>query len=206
MTPYNRVILSARNMVEKLPRFCLDNGPMETELITRYLDAALSPLFEDLDNEIIFRRTSVTDDKNPGDEQPDAVISVTNGASFKKTIAYGEVKPEGAIDSNNTKLSFSFLVVGNHATFYLMTRQAATLYTMAEVGYIMLPLSLEEIPLYLAQANIVTNVIIAFENVIASPAHEFGEFSPSLSAKQVNCVIDYTVDRKRKSITSHYRQ
>lgn len=77
---------------------------------------------------------------------------------------------------------------------------------MAEVGHIMLPLSLEEIPLYLSQANIITNVIIAFENVIASPAHEFGEFPPSLSAKQVNCVIDHTVDRKRKSITSHYRQ
>lgn len=90
----------------------------------------------------ISNRTSATDDRNPGDEQPDAVISVTNGASFKRTIAYGEVKPEaqalnhnlvnkdlvrigrlakGAIDSNNTKLSFSFLVVGKYAIniFYI---------------------------------------------------------------------------------------
>ncbi|KAG1242122.1 hypothetical protein G6F68_016348 [Rhizopus microsporus] len=55
LNPVNRILLSIRNMVERLPRCIIENGPKETELITRHLEAILSPLFEDLDNNITFR-------------------------------------------------------------------------------------------------------------------------------------------------------
>ncbi|KAG1051240.1 hypothetical protein G6F43_006536 [Rhizopus delemar] len=225
MTPFNRTLLSVRNMVEKLPEDCLDGGPMETELITRYLEASLAPLFENLGNEIMFRWTSVSDEKAISDEKPDAIISIIDGASFGRTIAYGEVKPEvqavnhnlvnkdldrlgrlakGAIDTNGTTLAFAFLVVGNHVTFYLVHRHQS-MYLMPEIGHVQLPMSVKEIPLYLAQINVITNVIAAFDKVVASPSHGFIDHPPTLSTDQLRCVIDFTTNRKRKSISSHYR-
>lgn len=77
----------------------------------------------------------MSDDKAASDEKPDSIVSVIDGASFGRTIAYGEVKPEvqainhnlvnkdlerlgrlakGALDTNGTTLAFAFLVVGNY--------------------------------------------------------------------------------------------
>ncbi|KAI9274003.1 hypothetical protein EDC94DRAFT_689989 [Helicostylum pulchrum] len=78
----NRILLAVRNMVEKLPRHTVEDGPRETELITRHLEAILAPLFEDLDNNIIFRWTSVSDEEKQATTRPDASINITNGASF----------------------------------------------------------------------------------------------------------------------------
>ncbi|KAI8381551.1 uncharacterized protein BYT42DRAFT_309243 [Radiomyces spectabilis] len=73
MTPFNRTLLSIRNMVEKLPDDYLDGSPMKTESITR---------------------TLVSDEKALSEEKPDAIISVINGASFSRAIAYGIAKSE----------------------------------------------------------------------------------------------------------------
>ncbi|KAI8646620.1 hypothetical protein BD408DRAFT_439996 [Parasitella parasitica] len=53
LNPVNRILLSFRSMMEKQPRQIIENGPKETELITRHLEAILSPLFEDLDNNMV---------------------------------------------------------------------------------------------------------------------------------------------------------
>lgn len=92
--------------------------------------------------DIIVNRTSVSDEKATSDEKPDAVVSVIDGASFGRTIAYGEVKPEaqainhnlvnkdldrlgrlakGASDTNGTTLAFAFLVVGKYAVDVLLS-------------------------------------------------------------------------------------
>ncbi|KAG1495754.1 hypothetical protein G6F47_008972 [Rhizopus delemar] len=209
MTPFNRTLLSVRNIkysirVEKLPDDCLDGGSMETELITR----SLAPLFENFGNEIMFRWTSVSDEKAISDEKPDAIMSIIDSASFGRTIAYGEVKPEvqavnrnlvnkvldrlgrlakGAIDTNDTTLAFAFLVVGSHATFYLVHRHQS-MYSMPEIGHVQLPMSVKEIPIYPAQVNVVTNVIAAFDKVVASPSHGFIDHPSTLSTDQVRCV------------------
>ncbi|ORY97958.1 hypothetical protein BCR43DRAFT_437302, partial [Syncephalastrum racemosum] len=170
--------------------------------------------------------TSISDGKSVSDEKPDAVISVVDGASFGQTIAYGEVKPEaqamnhslvnkdlerigrlakGASDANGTTLTFAFLVVvGNHATFYLVQRHQS-MYTMPEIGHVQMPLSLKEIPLYLAQINTITNVIAAFDKVVASPSHGFDDHPSTLSNDQVFCIVDTTKNRSCKSVSSHYR-
>ncbi|SAM05326.1 hypothetical protein [Absidia glauca] len=224
MTPFNRTLLSVRNLAEKLPGDCVDGGPLEAELITRYLEASLAPLFEDLGNDIMFRWTSVGDVMAESNEKPDAIVSVVEGASFGRTIAYGEVKPEihainhnlvtkdlerigrlanEATDKNGSTLALAFLVVGHHDTFYLVQRHQS-LYLMPEVGHVQLPMSLKEMPIYLAQLHTITNIIAAFDKVVASSAHGFLDCPPSLRINQLRCLIDLTTDRKRKSVSSHY--
>ncbi|CEG81444.1 hypothetical protein RMATCC62417_15649 [Rhizopus microsporus] len=51
----NRILFVIRNMVECLPRHIIGDGPQETELVTRHLQSALVPLFEDIDAGIVFR-------------------------------------------------------------------------------------------------------------------------------------------------------
>ncbi|KAI9480553.1 MAG: hypothetical protein EXX96DRAFT_537822 [Benjaminiella poitrasii] len=48
----NRILLAIRNMVEALPRFVIEDGPRGIELIIPYLQAALVPLFENIDDKI----------------------------------------------------------------------------------------------------------------------------------------------------------
>ncbi|OAD66851.1 hypothetical protein PHYBLDRAFT_174872 [Phycomyces blakesleeanus NRRL 1555(-)] len=45
----NRILLVIRKIAEVLPRFIIEDGPQETELITQYLHPALVPLFENID-------------------------------------------------------------------------------------------------------------------------------------------------------------
>jgi hypothetical protein len=84
----------------------------------------------------------VSDERAISDEKPDAIVSVIDVASFGRTIAYGEVKPEvqsishnlvnkdldclgrlakGALDTNGTTLAFAFLVVGKYAVNVLLS-------------------------------------------------------------------------------------
>jgi hypothetical protein len=76
---------------------------------------------------------------------------------------------------------------------------------MPEIGHVQLPISVKKIPLYLAQVNVITDVIAAFDKVVASPSYGFIDHPSTLSTDQVRCVIDLTTNRKRKSISSHYR-
>ncbi|KAI8370052.1 hypothetical protein EDC96DRAFT_440283, partial [Choanephora cucurbitarum] len=133
LNPVNRILLSIRNMVEKLPRQIIENGPKETELITRHLEAILSPLFEDLDNDIAFRWTSISDDEKQANIRPDASINIIHGALLSDRIGCGEVKAQyqalnhrfvgidlvrvatlakDASDKHKLKSIFAFLVVG----------------------------------------------------------------------------------------------
>ncbi|ORX62108.1 hypothetical protein DM01DRAFT_1279465 [Hesseltinella vesiculosa] len=125
-SPTNRILLSIRNMVERLPRYVVEDGPKETEFITRHLEAILTPLFEDLEN-------------NNATIQPDASINITNGASLGNRIGCGEVKApyqalnhhlvsidlmriavlaKDASDKHKLKSTFAFLVVGMFHCFY----------------------------------------------------------------------------------------
>ncbi|KAL0081696.1 hypothetical protein J3Q64DRAFT_1643469, partial [Phycomyces blakesleeanus] len=51
----NRILLVIRKIAEVLPRFIIEDGPQETELITQYLHPALVPLFENIDERILFQ-------------------------------------------------------------------------------------------------------------------------------------------------------
>ncbi|KAG2201425.1 hypothetical protein INT47_001474 [Mucor saturninus] len=160
LNPVNRILLSVRNMVERLPRRITEDGPKKTELITRHLEAILSPLFEDLDKNIAFRWTSVSDDEKQANVQPDASISIIYGATLGDRIGCGEVKAQylalnhllvgidlvrvatlakDASDKHKLKSTLAFLVVGKNATFYIIDRAKTDLYTMCEIAHIQLP-------------------------------------------------------------------
>ncbi|KAG0162296.1 hypothetical protein DFQ30_002389, partial [Apophysomyces sp. BC1015] len=132
LNPTNRILLTIRNMVEKLPRHAIEDGPKETEFITRHLEAILAPLFEDLDNNIVFRWTSVSDEEKQATTRPDALINIIHGASLSKRIGCGEVKAQyqalnhrlvgidlmritvlakAASDKHKLKATFAFIVV-----------------------------------------------------------------------------------------------
>ncbi|KAI9008938.1 hypothetical protein CLU79DRAFT_498955 [Phycomyces nitens] len=72
----NRILLAVRNMIKALPRFVIEDGPQETELITRYLRAALVPLFENIDKHILFRWTSISDNDKVIMLIPDVSINI----------------------------------------------------------------------------------------------------------------------------------
>ncbi|RCH77880.1 hypothetical protein CU098_003402, partial [Rhizopus stolonifer] len=88
----NRILLAVRNMVEALPRFVIEDGPQETELITRYLQAALVSLFENIDKHILFRWTSISDNDKVIMLRPDASINVVYGAALDQRLGCGEIE------------------------------------------------------------------------------------------------------------------
>ncbi|KAI9318397.1 hypothetical protein BX666DRAFT_2018519 [Dichotomocladium elegans] len=112
---------AVRNMVETLPQYVIEDGPQETELITRYLQAALVPL------------TSVSDDEKTIMLRPDASINFVRGAALDRRLGCGEVKSQYqalnhrlvglglvrvahfakiASDKHKAKATFAFTVVG----------------------------------------------------------------------------------------------
>ncbi|PHZ14348.1 uncharacterized protein RHIMIDRAFT_117296 [Rhizopus microsporus ATCC 52813] len=221
----NRILLIVRNMVEKLPRHTVEDGPKETELITRYLEAILAPLFEDLDNNIIFRWTSVSDEEKQATTRPDASINIINGAVLSKRIGCGEVKAQyqalnhrlvgidlmritvlakAASDKHKLKEIFAFTVVGKYATFYMFTRAQAYLYTMCEIAHIQLPLTLDHVPLFLSQLDKVVKIISCFQYTLNSGNHNYANDPSTLTDNMLHNVTDPKSSRKRKSITSHY--
>ncbi|KAG1468010.1 hypothetical protein G6F56_004083 [Rhizopus delemar] len=150
--------------LEKLPRRIIENGPKETELITRHLEAILSPLFEDLDNSIAFRWTSISDDEKQANIRPDASINIMHGALFHRLVGIDLVRvatlAKDTSDKHKLKYIFAFLVVGKNATFYIINRAKTDLYTMCEIAHIQLPFSLDQVSLFISQLNKVIKVVV----------------------------------------------
>ncbi|ORE00821.1 hypothetical protein BCV72DRAFT_96253 [Rhizopus microsporus var. microsporus] len=200
----NRILLIVRNMVEKLPRHTVEDGPKETELITR---------------------TSVSDEEKQATTRPDASINIINGAVLSKRIGCGEVKAQyqalnhrlvgidlmritvlakAASDKHKLKEIFAFTVVGKYATFYMFTRAQAYLYTMCEIAHIQLPLTLDHVPLFLSQLDKVVKIISCFQYTLNSGNHNYANDPSTLTDNMLHNVTDPKSSRKRKSITSHY--
>ncbi|ORX52444.1 hypothetical protein DM01DRAFT_1323629 [Hesseltinella vesiculosa] len=169
LSPANRILLAIRNMVECLPRHMVGDGPLETELVTRHLQSVLLPLFEDMDAGIVLRWTSVSDDEKMITTRPDASMNFVRGASLGHRVGCGEVKPQyqalnhnaiakdlirvchmakDASDKNQARVTFAFLAVGNHGTFYILQRAQEHLYLMCEIEHVQLPMVLAEIPIF----------------------------------------------------------
>ncbi|CAO3591617.1 unnamed protein product [Absidia cylindrospora] len=186
----NKIIFSIGAMMMKLPDEALMDDIKEMELITRYLDPALQPLFDDLDNDILFRwsNTISTQAKTPtamniSKRRPDASIDVAEGIYIQRSYGFGEVKSgtesknhyalsrdlirlgvfsQNAIDAANLKGVLSFQAIGNQVTFFITKLVADGLYIMVEIGFIDVPCSLRELASYTVHLNDVLNIINAF--------------------------------------------
>lgn len=73
-----------------------------------------------------------------------------------------------------------FLNVGNHTTFYLLRRAQYHLYTMSEVEHVQLSLVLDEILIFIAQLNKVSNIITSFDYVLNCDSHDYDDHPPTL--------------------------
>ncbi|CEI97536.1 hypothetical protein RMCBS344292_11667 [Rhizopus microsporus] len=221
----NRILLAVRNMVEALSRFVIEDGPQETELITRYLQAALVPLFENIDKHILFRWTSINDNDKVIMLRPDASINVVYGAALDQRLGCGEIKSQyqalnhrltgldlirvarlakAASDKYKAIATVAFTVVSNHATFYVLHRAKANIYTMSEVEHIQLALKLADIPLFIAQSSKIAKIISSFEHVLNCGTHHYDDHPPTLTDHMLLQAINSKTSRKRKSISSHY--
>ncbi|PHZ11989.1 uncharacterized protein RHIMIDRAFT_292165 [Rhizopus microsporus ATCC 52813] len=207
MNSTNKILLTVRNMVETLPRRVFEKGPQKTELITRHFQSSLAPLFEDIDKDVIFRWTSVSDDDKPAMIRPDASINIVRALNHR-LVGLDLVRvahlAKIASDKHKARATFAFIVVGNHATFYLLCRAQYHLYTMSEVEHVQLPLALDEIPIFIAQLNKICNIIASFNYVLNCDSHDYGDHPPTLRDHLLLEAIDQRISRKRKSITSHY--
>lgn len=79
----------------------------EQELCTHYSDPALTPSFDDPDNDIFFRWTGTMSDDSQAVpkrsislEQPDVMVSWAEGAQIGKTIGFAEMKAAANGDNN----------------------------------------------------------------------------------------------------------
>ncbi|RCI02738.1 hypothetical protein CU098_011620, partial [Rhizopus stolonifer] len=69
---------------------------------------------------------------------------------------------------------------GNHTTFYLLRRAQYHLYTMSEVEHVQLSLVLDEILIFIAQLNKVSNIITSFDYVLNCDSHDYDDHPPTL--------------------------
>ncbi|KAI8381158.1 uncharacterized protein BYT42DRAFT_604175 [Radiomyces spectabilis] len=90
-------------------------------------EAILSPLFEDLDNSIAFRWTSLSDDEKQANIRPDAIHQHHTRSNVGRTRLVGR----NASDKHKLKSAFIFLVVGKNATLYIVNRAKSDLYTIS---------------------------------------------------------------------------
>ncbi|ORX55692.1 hypothetical protein DM01DRAFT_1024899 [Hesseltinella vesiculosa] len=229
---HNKILFCFRNLLEQLPLEPISQRIDELELITRYVTAAISPLFENLMKDIMFRWTSVANDECKSSEvslllaRPDSTITKVVGTDIGQTVGYGEVKPasqalnhklvgkdlvrlallsKNAVDTYRSKFVMSFLVVGHHVTFYLTDGTRHGLYPMVEIAHIQLPMSLKELPLFIAQADQLTTVSSAFWRLcVNQETNQQSSFMPTLSDNEIARIMDIQVSRKRKASTSHH--
>lgn len=76
---------------------------------------------------------------------------------------------------------------------------------MVEIAHIQLPMCLQELPLFIAQADQLTTVSSAFWSLcIDNKMDTETFFMPTLSDNEIATIMDIQINRKRKSSTSHF--
>ncbi|KAI9309596.1 hypothetical protein BJ944DRAFT_226692 [Cunninghamella echinulata] len=229
-----KILISVRNLIENLPMKNLDEDIKEIELITRYVHPLLSPLLDDITNNIMFRWTSTTNQEwktsfSISKRRPDSNITETNGTFYDKSFGFGEVKcksmalnhyatnkdllriahfSKNSIDTHSINSVLSFTVVGDYITFYIMMLKSDGLYVMLEIGHIKIPMSVYEIPTYIAHLDELLDVLHVYYNTILNqpiqPTSTNNRKRKTITTPQFDKIVDKTKDKKRKSISSHY--
>ncbi|CAO3654370.1 unnamed protein product [Cunninghamella echinulata] len=167
-----KIIKSIKTMIETLPSEVLNEEPHELELLSRYLNACLLPLFDDPEAGILFRwsdstnleasKTTVSISKR----RPDSTIVTLDGYCFDYNRGFGEVKSKyhyekhdnlskdlarvgvfskNAIDISNMNGVLGFQAVGRSVTFFISKLVADGIYVMYELNNFTVPGSIKQI-------------------------------------------------------------
>ncbi|CAO3623870.1 unnamed protein product [Cunninghamella blakesleeana] len=228
----SKIIASVVNLINKLPEDNLMEEVKEIELITKYLDPALQPLFDDLDDDIIFRWTSTSNPeaKNStisiSQRRPDSLINSLNDLHVGKSLGFGEVKAKyqssnnfaiakdlirlgvfskNGIDVGKLNGVITFQAAGLQVTFYITMLVANGLYMMLEIGYLKLPGSLHDLLSCVVHLSDVLDIVNIFYNECLSPPSFLeSRKRSSISTPETNHIVESSRDRKRACITSYY--
>ncbi|KAG2210124.1 hypothetical protein INT45_008096 [Circinella minor] len=143
----------------------------EQELCIRYLNAALSPLFDDPEKGYFFRWTStkLMDAPTSVNGLSGMIIFVLRSVTLTKNIGFGEIKSIQQC-SNNFVISFT-------TTFYISTLMADGIYTMIEIGSITVPSAISNLGKYLIDFDIILNILYIYEQRCKKTVKESSVFS-----------------------------
>ncbi|KAG1460236.1 hypothetical protein G6F46_001944 [Rhizopus delemar] len=182
----NRTILCFKKLVEELP--IVQYNKKELELITRVIEPALLPLFDDVGKNIYFRWTDAQteeykeDEVNSSSKRPDGCVTLM--ANKNKSIAFVEVKSakyskdkvklnydlnklgvfsKNAIELNHLNGVLDLQVVGADIAFYFVEKKAGGLILMTELYHLKFPTVLEELPQLLGSVDEICDILHVFE-------------------------------------------
>ncbi|KAL0079579.1 hypothetical protein F4703DRAFT_1201577 [Phycomyces blakesleeanus] len=153
---HNRILFCSQNLLEQLPLEPISQKVDKLGLITRYTSAAINPLLENLIKHVMFRWTSVANNKCKSCEmalllaRPDSTISKVMGTEIGQTVGYEEVKP--ALQALNRELVGKDLV----RLALLSKKKTRLIRIVANLSWCflsLLPISLKEFPLFIPKAE-----------------------------------------------------
>lgn len=75
---------------------------------------------------------------------------------------------------------------------------------MCEVAHTQLPLSVDQVPLYISQLNKVIKAITCFQSVANNNNHDYDHNPATLNDHTMHQIIDSKISNKRKAISSYY--
>ncbi|CAO3654172.1 unnamed protein product [Mucor hiemalis] len=91
-----------------------------------------------------------------------------------------------ASDAESFRSVFSFLVVGNLATFYLLLWLNEHIYAIIELEHIYLPMTLSVVPLFRTQITQLVQIIKYFDIVLEREKHGYSINHPQQQA--ISCI------------------
>ncbi|ORX62605.1 hypothetical protein DM01DRAFT_1330734 [Hesseltinella vesiculosa] len=229
-----KIVMSVHSLILSLPKKKIMEEVKEQELITRFVEPALRPIFDDLDNGVLFRWTATTNHESKScmtisRRRPDTSISSFRDLFVEYNRGYGEAKCEGearnhfdvsrdlirlgafaknSLDTNKLRCVMTFQVVGFQVAFYINYLAADGMYVMFEFAHVTLPSSLVDLPSYLFELDQLRAAIHLFERCQPMTSQEQERTKnyrrATLSTPQFERFIDKTRDRKRRCFSSHY--
>ncbi|KAI9030747.1 hypothetical protein CLU79DRAFT_694833, partial [Phycomyces nitens] len=153
--------------------------------------------------------TSVSDDEKIFTTRSNASINTVGGVFLGQSVGCGEVKPQHQALNHKTiakivgkVYSFNwndtihiihlilFFYIGDHSTFYILSRTQEHLYLICGIEHIQLPIALEQSPLLLPQLNKVMKIIASFAQAARRENHNHAHHPPTLPEHTLVAITD----------------
>ncbi|GAA5804506.1 hypothetical protein HPULCUR_010004 [Helicostylum pulchrum] len=219
-----RLLQCVKSMVESLPVVTQKKEIKEFELCTRFLQPCFQKLFDNDNDEILFKWLNVscfTDtDIDSSQKRPDGCVENDN-----KAIGYFEVKPikhsknhkKINIDLHRlctfakigtatykSKYMFQVMAVGTNVQFHI-SEAIGDILIVSELDSIRLPLSLDELPQLIPYLDRLYNVVEAIHR-LCYPCHAMqvnNSFGQVVKPKVIKAIMEKSTDRIRENPFYH---
>ncbi|ORZ06421.1 hypothetical protein BCR42DRAFT_159396 [Absidia repens] len=190
----------------------------KVSLQARFFCPLLTAIFADVTKNIILRWPNKMEETIP-QIRPDAIISSLVQLNIGPSLGYGEVKPGDASTSKQSlcidtmKLAVlsknaasrnghpivSFQVNGFHLVFFVVQELDNHLYTMLEIGRVVVPISLSALHAFVTPKNlcILLREASIFRNWCVPPGRQFNTTTPPVISSQDMKTLLNMADKSR---------